>query len=258
MKKLLLTVCAVIAIASAHAQTTVLCENFNTYDSLTANANYGGWSLTYFTQFSYYTSTQSSGASGPNSYKFGVDSATAISPNINTATHINFWMKGNPPSSGNMSASTFYVYETNNGTNWNLIATIFPVPTTGGIRQYALSAGTTQVKFFYDKDSGNVAFDDFCSTIGPVGVNAVEKEVYLNVYPSPARGQVNLICSPAINRNAEITIINMIGNEMKDISIIKETPERFSIDMKGRQPGVYFVKIKTEKGVMTKRFTLNP
>lgn len=258
MRKFILAATCLFIVSASQAQTIVLCENFNAYDSASANANYNGWLLNYYSQFSYYTSTQSSGPSGPNSYKFGVDSATAITPNINTATHINFWMKGNPPGSGNMSSSTLYIYETNNGSNWTSVASISPIQTTGGIRQYALSAGTIQVKFFYDKDSGNVAFDDFCATIGPVGINSVEKDVYLNVYPSPARGQVNLVCSPALSHNAEISIINMIGNEIKEVPVIKQTAERFYIDMKGRQPGVYFVKIKTEKGVLTKRFTLNP
>src|SRR6185295_12035294 len=102
MKKNLLLLFAFVyfSIIGGQAQTMVLCENFSDYDTTTVSASFHGWTLSYFTKQSLYTSTASSGPSGPNSYKFGVDSATAITPSIIGADHINFWYKGNPGPSG--------------------------------------------------------------------------------------------------------------------------------------------------------------
>jgi hypothetical protein len=246
---------------SAKAQVNVLCEDFTTYDSLTSNGGfYNGWYFSYHSNYSYYTSTQSAGPSGPHSYKFGADSATAYTPNINNATYIHFWMKGNAPTSGNMAQSTFYVYQSPDSLNWTSVHTYSPpISTVGAMQQWQLAAGTQYVKFFYDKDSGNVAFDDFCATIGPTATrNPDGNDFILNVFPSPSRGVVNLVCSPALNHNAEITIVDMIGVTVRNATVSRLTPDRFSIDLKGKQPGVYFAKIKTDKGIFTKRFTLNP
>ncbi|MBL0033215.1 MAG: hypothetical protein IPP27_13975 [Bacteroidetes bacterium] len=56
-------------------------------------SNYHGFTLTYYTVGSYYTSTQSSGPSGPNSYKFGRDSCSIITPDLTGYDSISFWMK---------------------------------------------------------------------------------------------------------------------------------------------------------------------
>src|SRR5205085_12131353 len=96
--------------ASTFAQTPVVCEDFASYDSTTAAVDYHGWYISYHGPFSSYSSAASTGIA-PNSYKFGVDSATLITPNISGADHINFWMKGNPSSGGSLANGKFYIYE---------------------------------------------------------------------------------------------------------------------------------------------------
>ena len=148
MKKIFTLLSIFISIASlSKAQSNVFCETFDNYDSLSASASYNGWTLTSFGPYSYYTSVGSSGISGPNSYKFGIDSATAITPNIAGADHINFYMKGNAATGSTLGNSAFYIYETSDGTNYNLIEMISPItPFVSEIKQYALSPGTTNVK----------------------------------------------------------------------------------------------------------------
>src|SRR3982750_1796596 len=140
MKKTLLFISILCATYSLKAQNVILCENFNTYDSVTAASGiFNGFIVNYHSAGSYYTSTQSSGTSGPNSYKFGVDSATMITPSITGATYIQFWTKGNVTD----SVSTFYVYDSPDGTTWSLITSINPINTntTGMYRQNALNGG---------------------------------------------------------------------------------------------------------------------
>jgi hypothetical protein len=238
------------------AQTNVLCEDFNNYDTLTAGANYNGFTLTYYSQFSYYTSVQSSGPSGPNSYKFGVDSATMITPDISGADHINFWMKGNASTGGTLANGAFYIYETSDGTNYTLIDMISPIAAfVAQTRQYALSPGTMNVKFFYDKDSGNVAFDDFCATIGAVGIKEFPQNSALSVYPNPTRGLTTIDLKGVRLINASISISNLLGKEIRTISL-KGNETAFPIDLSEFQDGIYFVKVKSDAGESTKRIIL--
>lgn len=257
MKKIYTFIVALmISGSSLYAQTPVLCENFNAYDSLTANANYNGWTLNYYSQFSYYTSTFSSGPSGPNSYKFGIDSATAITPNISGATHINFWMRGNSTD----ALSAFSIYETNNGTTWNLIQTLNPISTTPGFVQYALTAGTTQVKFYYHKSVGNVAFDDFCATIGAVNVGINDNELNsepINVFPTPTEGVVNITFAEAPSKNPVVKVMNVLGSMVNGVELKKSATNKYTVDLTGKQSGFYFIMIQTDKGSFTRRITLN-
>ena len=257
MKKIFTLLSLLIAISfQSKAQTEVFCETFTNYDSTTASANYNGWTLTYFSQFSYYTSVGSSGISGPNSYKFGVDSATAISPNIAGADHINFYMKGNAATGHTLANGAFYIYETSDGTNYTLIDMISPItPFISEVKQYALSPGTTNVKFFYDKDSGNVAFDDFCATIGGVGINEVRQTAALTVYPNPTKGITSIDLINLHSKNASITVSNVLGKEVKKINL-KGTETNYQFDLSELQNGVYFIKLKSDSGIKTQRIVL--
>lgn len=151
MKKFYLIALLSLASLISQAQTNVLCENFTNYapDSITypTYQHYNGWYFSYYLQYSFYTSQTSSGVSGPNSYKFGIDSATAITPNILGADHFNFWMKGNSTD----TLSTFYIYETTDSVNWTLIASMDHITADTMIMEYPLSPGAKHVKFFYDK-----------------------------------------------------------------------------------------------------------
>jgi hypothetical protein len=242
---------------STFAQTPVVCEDFATYDSTTAAVDYHGWYISYHAQFSLYTSMASSGLA-PNSYKFGVDSATMITPNISGADHINFWMKGNASTGGTLANGKFYIYESTDSINYTLIEMISPIVAfQEEVREYALSPGVISVKFFYDKDSGNVAFDDFCATIGAVGVGVNEnvKNTNISIYPNPSKGLTTINFDGARPNNTTITVCNVIGAQIKQATI-KGTDANYQFDLSNFPDGVYFVKVKSDAGETTHRIVL--
>jgi len=254
MKRILLFVSIISAAFSLKAQNVILCENFNTYDSLTASANFHGFTISYFGPFSYYTSTQSSGTSGPNSYKFGVDSATMITPSIAGATYIQYWAKGNSTD----SLSTFYVYDSPDGTNWTLLQTINPINTnsTGMYRQLALNSGAQYVKFYYHKSLGNVAFDDFCSTDGPTSINEPVSSTSPVLFPNPSKGIVTLSTSnPAFN-NCKVTVLNVLGEEVRTFEFTDLNANNKTLDLSVLDKGVYLIRCKSEKSEFTQRLIL--
>ncbi|MEO8085598.1 MAG: T9SS type A sorting domain-containing protein [Bacteroidota bacterium] len=253
MKKILLLVSIFCASFAARAQNTILCENFNTYDSVTAVSGvFHGFTISYHSAFSYYTSTQSSGTSGPNSYKFGVDSATMISPDITGATYVQFWMKGNATN----SASTFYIYDSPDGTSWTLIQAINPVNTIGMYRQYALNPGAAMIKFFYDKDTGNVAFDDFCTTDGPTFIGETVVSSIPSIFPNPSKGMVTLSALSTVYNNCKVTVMNVLGKEVKSFSFNDLNSSNKTLDLTALDKGVYLVRCKSEKSEFIQRLIL--
>ena len=255
MKKILLLVSVFCTAIAARSQNVILCENFNSYDSASAASGvFHGFTISYHTQNSYYTSTQSSGASGPNSYKFGVDSATMITPDITGATYVQFWTKGNATD----SLSTFYVYDSPDGTNWTLIQAINPINTnsTGMNRQYALNANAAFIKFFYDKSVGNVAFDDFCTTDGPASVNEISASSSPALFPNPSKGIVYLSALNPVFNNCKVSVMNVLGKEVRVFNFNDLNAGDKTLDLSALDKGIYLVRIKSEKSEFTQRLIL--
>jgi PKD repeat protein len=176
MKKYILFTALVCITLSQKAQTVILSEDFNSYTGTTATVPSGwtfSWNSGSTSTGSYYTTTASSGPSGPNSYKFGYktaqDSTTTItSPAFNDPDSVFFWFKGN--STDNLSF--FLVMESSDGVNYDTVATINPIPNSGTFQQYKLKSSSVRVRFKYHKSVGNVAFDDFSLTgIAPIDAN---------------------------------------------------------------------------------------
>ncbi len=257
MKKLYtLLLISLLIVKASDAQTIILSENFTNYDSL-SGSNYNGWYLSYTGAFSYYTSTQSSGPSGPRSYKFGRDSTTAITPMFTGADSVHFFMKGNAATGGSMAQSTFYVYESQDSTNWTVVHTFTPlISPVGAMQHYPLLSSTKWIKFFYDKDTGNVAFDDFSVTTSVIGLNTHSFDQSVNIYPTPTEGLINIYFTEALNSTPIVSVYNLLGSKISDINLERINSNKFTIDLSNQHAGLYLIKIQTSKGNLTRRVTV--
>lgn len=263
MKKLyILLFLALFSARFGWAQTIILSENFTTYDSL-SGSGYNGWYLSYSGAGSYYFSNPapagSAGPSGPNTYKFGRDSTTAITPMFSGADSVHFFMKGNPATGGTLAQSTFYVYESADSITWTSVHTFMPpisTVNTGSMQHFPLLSTTKWLKFFYDKDTGNVAFDDFSVTSSVIGLNTHSFDQTVNLYPTPTDGLVNIIFNEANNATPVINVYNLLGSKITDANVERINASRYSIDLGKQHPGLYLVKIQTAKGTLTRRVTV--
>jgi Secretion system C-terminal sorting domain len=256
MKKIYLSLILSVFISGlSFAQTILFSDNFTTYDSA-SGPNYNGWNISYYGSGSFYTSTQSSGLSGPNSYKFGRDSATSITPSFASgADSIHFWMKGNSCTGCSMAQSTLYIYDSQDGTNFNLLTTIAPpITLIGGYVHFGLSPGATRVKFFYDKDTGNVAFDDFTVTTSIVGVNEVNLDKKVKIFPTPASTKLNVEFGTVLN-NASFSLINVIGKEVFTANM-QQPSDSYTLNVSNINEGIYFLKVKSDDQSLTRRIVI--
>ena len=140
---------------SMQAQTVILSEDFTTYLGTVGTVPVG-WTFSYNGN---YTTAASSGTSGPNSYKFGVNNATITAPTFTTADTLSFWAKGN----GTDSLSHLIVVESADNVTWDTIVKLYELPTAlaGQTFKYGLQNTSQYVRFIYKKSIGNGAFDDF-------------------------------------------------------------------------------------------------
>ncbi|MBA3970595.1 MAG: T9SS type A sorting domain-containing protein [Bacteroidetes bacterium] len=155
MKKITSLLTILLGAFSMQAQTVILSENFTTYMG-TAGTVPVGWTFSYNGN---YTTTASSGTSGPNSYKFGVNNATITAPTFTNADTLSFWVKGN----GTDSLSHLIVVESPDNVTWDTIAKVYdlPINLTGQTFKFGMQNTSQYVRFIYKKSVGNAAFDDF-------------------------------------------------------------------------------------------------
>ncbi|MGQ7947295.1 Ig-like domain-containing protein [Flavobacterium sp. WC2509] len=73
------------------------------------------------------------------------------------------------------------------------------------------------------------------------------------VYPNPVQNNL-FISAPSLEENATISVYNLLGNKLRDVSFTKGTQEVFVGDL---QVGTYFVVIENGKQTLTKKFIKN-
>lgn len=139
-----------------YSQTVLIQQNFNAYDgtSLTVPP---GWNFSYNGN---YTSSAYSGASGPNSYKFGTNGAAITTPLFSNADSLQFWMRG--ASVDTLSFLT--ILYTVNTITWDTLAKVIPISNSGTNMNFHVPDTAVQLQFTFTKSVGNLAFDDFLLT----------------------------------------------------------------------------------------------
>ena len=258
MKKLYtLIILGCLFTGAASAQSiTVFAENFASYDS-TSGPNYNGWYLSYSGFGSYYTSTTSSGPSGPNSYKFGRDSTKATTPMFSTTVDsVHFWMKGNGANGAN-AAGRFSVMSSSDSLTWDTLATyVSPISSVGEMKHLLTNPSTRWIQFYYEKDTGNVAFDDFSVTSNNVGLNTLSFDHSVDLYPTPTDGLVNINFSDGQINTPLISVYNLLGSKISDTNLERVNASKYTINLSSQRSGLYLVKIQTVKGTLTRRITV--
>jgi type IX secretion system substrate protein/carboxypeptidase family protein len=73
----------------------------------------------------------------------------------------------------------------------------------------------------------------------------------LKIYPNPTNEKVWIVSPLAIER---ITIVNNIGNVVKDLLINDQT--NIEVEVSGLEPGIYILKVVTAKGTTMKKITI--
>lgn len=73
----------------------------------------------------------------------------------------------------------------------------------------------------------------------------------INIYPNPARNATTIVSDVYIK---EISVINIIGDIVADYNV---NAKQYNLNISNISKGVYFLKITTENGIVTKRLLVN-
>ncbi|MFN8154751.1 MAG: T9SS type A sorting domain-containing protein [Bacteroidia bacterium] len=84
------------------------------------------------------------------------------------------------------------------------------------------------------------------------------KEVSVSMYPIPTTGILHISFNKTITDDPMVMVYDMIGNPVENVVIERENPSTFSINLSGKKPGFYFVKVSGDHMAFSRRITINP
>ncbi len=90
-------------------------------------------------------------------------------------------------------------------------------------------------------------------TVNTVGINNLENEYAVKLYPNPAHGLLTLELLSGIQKSATVIIENMFGQVMYETQI---NTSIYPINTEHYARGIYLVKVKSNNGIITKKIIL--
>jgi len=104
---------------------------------------------------------------------------------------------------------------------------------------------------------GNCSSSDTITiNVGFTGLEEVNLEESVNLYPNPSNGEFNLSLDFAIEQDVEIRIFNTIGELLKSRRMNNISSSVIEFNLNNNAEGFYFVNIKTNNESITKRISL--
>ncbi|MBK7889004.1 MAG: T9SS type A sorting domain-containing protein [Bacteroidetes bacterium] len=85
-----------------------------------------------------------------------------------------------------------------------------------------------------------------------------QKETSISLFPMPANGTLHIAFNKAIVESPSVVIYDMIGNRIENISLEREATGSFTINLTGKRPGFYFIKVQTGEETFSRRITVTP
>ena len=88
-----------------------------------------------------------------------------------------------------------------------------------------------------------------------LGVDNVDVEKSISVYPNPANSIVNVDFGDLNASSAEIKVYDILGKQVFDNSM-KVSSNHYTINLGSESPGIYFVKINVNNKVVVRKISL--
>jgi hypothetical protein len=90
------------------------------------------------------------------------------------------------------------------------------------------------------------------------GINDFEGIARLNIYPNPAKDEINIPVSAPLQGEAVVKIFDLLGNQKFELAIKSNEPQlKLNIGNAGLKPGVYMVSLQDEKSISAGRLIIS-
>ena len=87
-----------------------------------------------------------------------------------------------------------------------------------------------------------------------VGINEIDLEESVDVYPVPSNGAVSIDVNIPANLNIKAKVVNLFGEEVMNLGEISNGTT--SVDLSGNAAGVYFIQLSAGQNNVIKKIIL--
>ncbi|MFB6307040.1 MAG: T9SS type A sorting domain-containing protein, partial [Flavobacteriales bacterium] len=165
-------------------------------------------------------------------------SANKDSVNLSVDSTVNFSSSG--------SIGNNYTWDFDDGDSSNFQN---PSHNYGSIGTYQIVLTVTN-NTCMDKDTVTVVVDK------NTGISSRALNIDLNIYPNPTKGQVTLSIAMKRPEDVDVSVLNVLGDEVLSKSIEDVKKEKIKLDLQNHSAGFYMLKIRMGDKIMSRKLQL--
>jgi PKD repeat protein len=125
----------------------------------------------------------------------------------------------------------------------------------------AANAENVRIKFQWTTAGGsnNFYIDDITISGAPLTAEALEQEIGLNIAPNPTQNITAISMVLENESKVEVTMMDLTGRKVMDVNAgqMSQGAHRFDVDMSAFTPGIYFLRVAVNNGVVVKKVVRN-
>ena len=119
------------------------------------------------------------------------------------------------------------------------------------------SAANAMIKFRNISGYGDQMYIDNINILNSNGVNDMDMNSLVAVYPNPSSGQLFVGMNFTSQENVTVRLHDVLGRTVAEMKKNNVLEENFKFDLSKEMNGVYFVEVITGKGSMIRKVVLN-
>lgn len=125
----------------------------------------------------------------------------------------------------------------------------------------AANAENVRIKFQWTAAgrSNNFYIDDITISGAPLSAAALEQEIGLNIAPNPTQNLTAVSMVLENESKVEVAMMDLTGRKVMDVNAgqMAAGAHRFDVDMSAFTPGIYFLRVAVNNGVIVKKVVRN-
>jgi hypothetical protein len=118
-----------------------------------------------------------------------------------------------------------------------------------------------RVKFQWTSggQSNNFYIDDITLSGAPLSAASLEREISLNIAPNPANESTSILMTLENEAKVDLQMLDLTGRKVLDVHAgqMNHGTHRFNLDMSAYAPGIYFIRVAVNDGVIVKKLVKN-
>jgi len=110
----------------------------------------------------------------------------------------------------------------------------------------------------FNSDFGGQVYQQFTVAASTIGVKdyIFTSVNSLNVYPNPSDGKITINVDLNKRQNGSVEITDVLGRMVYEYKFSEQIAASIEANLSSQAKGIYFVKLKTENDILTKRIVV--